>query len=606
MGNSTSSKVTAVIKGLDSELDKPDDGALAVGAFDTDAINKQFTELEDIMDQTKNKNQKQKLNLQIQGLQAKKKKKIDEIMSRTVRDLESDASSKLEGAQDLEALNKVEFAKLEELHLKGNNQQATNMLESLKLKKERLQRSLAETEINGLVDEAKEAIARITKLESFQWNTVGNDIKDAKYDRYEEFVSNARKRVQEEIESKKKSIADGEMGALAEKLNAKLDGLSDVSQITDEFSADAEQLLREVEAYRKFSGNEKAQELRAVIERKKEQLRTEDSRRKNDIAEAARKKRAKMKRRDKVKILDPESKYFQQVVKILNPKESKGRVQVRLPGSAGTALFTPELLDVVEHYKAESSGNMMPPQGKNSKAAAEKLERYGGPWNFYISYARNDPNAVAVAERLSESLDNIWFDVKMKDTSTEATEHGVCNSTILLALITDDSQEDTGTFKQEECCQEIRWALGANSTIQPLILSQDKGRVHDFRSTAPSDLKKVLDGDCIPLKNSEDPSDVKFWDDGVDKVMTCLRNATAVEEKASDEEYPDPTELPSDGIVQELLSNPKLELTSEQSIECLTTCIGIGKSRADEADNLDCIVMLGNTGAGKSTFANYM
>ena len=66
----------------------------------------------------------------------------------------------------------------------------------------------------------------------------------------------------------------------------------------------------------------------------------------------------------------------------------------------------------------------------------------------------------------------------------------------------------------------------------------------------------------------------------------------------------DPPELPE--VVQEMLRNPSKSYTLEQKIECITACIREGDDAAMEAHGEDIVVILGNTGAGKSTFVNWL
>lgn len=54
------------------------------------------------------------------------------------------------------------------------------------------------------------------------------------------------------------------------------------------------------------------------------------------------------------------------------------------------------------------------------------------------------------------------------------------------------------------------------------------------------------------------------------------------------------------------LNNPEYNLTLEESIELLTTCIDYGREQAQKAEGKDLVIFLGNTGAGKSTTANYL
>ena len=60
-------------------------------------------------------------------------------------------------------------------------------------------------------------------------------------------------------------------------------------------------------------------------------------------------------------------------------------------------------------------------------------------------------------------------------------------------------------------------------------------------------------------------------------------------------------------LVQEKLSNPLLETTEEQQIDILTYCIAAGnRVCGPTVRGRDIVVAIGNTGAGKSTFLNYL
>jgi hypothetical protein len=63
--------------------------------------------------------------------------------------------------------------------------------------------------------------------------------------------------------------------------------------------------------------------------------------------------------------------------------------------------------------------------------------------------------------------------------------------------------------------------------------------------------------------------------------------------------------LPS--VVKKKLSDPKrLPLTAEESCECLTSCVAYGAQHSIRAKDKNIIVVLGNTGAGKSSFVNLL
>ena len=83
-----------------------------------------------------------------------------------------------------------------------------------------------------------------------------------------------------------------------------------------------------------------------------------------------------------------------------------------------------------------------------------------------------------------------------------------------------------------------------------------------------------------------------------------------VVEKGGDDDPPLPfpphahVELPQ--LVKDKLRNPNLKLTVDQQIECLDTCIQYGAAEAAKAEGRDLLMVIGNTGAGKSTMVNFI
>jgi hypothetical protein len=59
-------------------------------------------------------------------------------------------------------------------------------------------------------------------------------------------------------------------------------------------------------------------------------------------------------------------------------------------------------------------------------------------------------------------------------------------------------------------------------------------------------------------------------------------------------------------VVFRKLSNPHLQLSVDEQLECLTGCIAVGAMRALQARNCGVVMVIGNTGAGKSTFVNFL
>ena len=54
------------------------------------------------------------------------------------------------------------------------------------------------------------------------------------------------------------------------------------------------------------------------------------------------------------------------------------------------------------------------------------------------------------------------------------------------------------------------------------------------------------------------------------------------------------------------LADPSIRLSAEESIKMIMECLELGKRQACEAEEKHLIVLLGNTGVGKSTFGNYL
>ena len=60
------------------------------------------------------------------------------------------------------------------------------------------------------------------------------------------------------------------------------------------------------------------------------------------------------------------------------------------------------------------------------------------------------------------------------------------------------------------------------------------------------------------------------------------------------------------GSVQRKLNQPSVQLNPDESIECLLDCIEYGVKQASRANGQQLVIVIGNTGAGKSTFINLL
>lgn len=59
-------------------------------------------------------------------------------------------------------------------------------------------------------------------------------------------------------------------------------------------------------------------------------------------------------------------------------------------------------------------------------------------------------------------------------------------------------------------------------------------------------------------------------------------------------------------LLKNKLENPAFSLTPSESVALLTHCVQLGKQEGLKAQGKDLVVVIGNTGAGKSTFINYL
>jgi hypothetical protein len=99
---------------------------------------------------------------------------------------------------------------------------------------------------------------------------------------------------------------------------------------------------------------------------------------------------------------------------------------------------------------------------------------------------------------------------------------GVQNCRCFIAIVTgpynragaaeDENPEDSAYFKRAYCIQELRWAVEAGVPIQPVILREDKHRIGNLLSQAPSDLKHLGGVDFMAM-------DPLIWNTCVDELL---------------------------------------------------------------------------------------
>ena len=103
-----------------------------------------------------------------------------------------------------------------------------------------------------------------------------------------------------------------------------------------------------------------------------------------------------------------------------------------------------------------------------------------------------------------------------------------------------------------------------------------------------------------------------FWTaSGQATPLTPPGSTTSVPTPPPPEEKPTrvpvkPIVINVDELIQRKLDQPFTKLNAHESIALLMGCINRGELEAEKAVNQELIVFIGNTGAGKSTFANYL
>jgi hypothetical protein len=84
---------------------------------------------------------------------------------------------------------------------------------------------------------------------------------------------------------------------------------------------------------------------------------------------------------------------------------------------------------------------------------------------------------------------------------------GVENSTMVVAIITDDGGDGNSFFEREFCLKELAWARAAGKVILPVCTSKDMLRRGELFSKCPDDLKTSL----VPWLIELDRNHPRYW-----------------------------------------------------------------------------------------------
>eukprot|EP00854_Cymbomonas_tetramitiformis_P025161 gene25161-30706_t len=151
-----------------------------------------------------------------------------------------------------------------------------------------------------------------------------------------------------------------------------------------------------------------------------------------------------------------------------------------------------------------------------------------GAWDFMISYTQRNPEAKLLASETFYSLKELglscWLDVKMERRDESAMEEGVRNSTVVIAIVTEgDGTAGTSYFERPVCLKELRWAVSANKSVQPVLRVEDKHRVGEFLALAPADLKFLGSIDWIDMNRGA----VQYWNVGISLICRTIEHKTS-------------------------------------------------------------------------------
>ena len=154
-----------------------------------------------------------------------------------------------------------------------------------------------------------------------------------------------------------------------------------------------------------------------------------------------------------------------------------------------------------------------------------------GKWTFFCSHSRQSPTAPALVEKLTSSLKDLygwtsWLDVNMKIKTEEAMQEGVENSSIFVAVVSDDGPPGRAYFDRQFCLKEAYWALEAGVPIQVVISSKDKERIGELLDKCPKSLRDYFANvEWVHL----DRTDPQYWAIGVGMVATAIAGVPGVE-----------------------------------------------------------------------------
>ena len=251
----------------------------------------------------------------------------------------------------------------------------------------------------------------------------------------------------------------------------------------------------------------------------------------------------------------------------------------------------------------------------------------GNGWTYFISHKQEDSKTEALELTVQLGKGACWLDVHQRDAGQKAMENGVRNSQFFLCILS------PGYLESKWCMTELEWAF---TFSKPIILCyRAADNVGALLQRLPNEFASVSNIQGIKLDRShpdffqvainmihERVGDATGNSDGISKVRrgkgaiehwktmrtTVFTVVAARRFREGGKEYhPSNHELDVlPDIALRKLENPQLQLSADQQLEVLEACIAAGKQQAVRATDKQLVMVIGNTGAGKSTLVNYL
>ncbi|XRB03151.1 ubiquitin carboxyl-terminal hydrolase [Pycnococcus provasolii] len=251
----------------------------------------------------------------------------------------------------------------------------------------------------------------------------------------------------------------------------------------------------------------------------------------------------------------------------------------------------------------------------------------GNGWTYFISHKQDDSKTEALELTVQLGKGACWLDVHQRDAGRKAMENGVRNSQFFVCILS------PGYLESEWCMAELEWAFKFSKPI--ILCFRAVDNVGALLQRLPSEFASVSNIQGIKLDRShpdffqvainmihERVGDATGNSDGISKVRrgkgaiehwktmrTTVFTVVAARRfrEGGKEHHPSNHELDVlPDIALRKLENPQLQLNADQQLEVLEACIAAGKQQAVRATDKQLVMVIGNTGAGKSTLVNYL